>query len=30
MKFKSVFIWKKKYIDALFILAKYSIKDQLS
>lgn len=29
MKFKYVFIWKKN-IDALFILEKYSIKDQLS
>jgi len=29
MKFKNVFIWKKN-IGALFILAKYSMKDQLS
>lgn len=29
MKFKYVFIWKKN-IDNLFILAEYSIKDQLS
>lgn len=29
MKFKYVFIWKKN-IDNLFVLAEYSIKDQLS
>lgn len=29
MKFKYVFIWKKN-IDVLFVLAKYSMKDQLS
>lgn len=29
MKFKYVFIWKKN-IDVLFVLTKYSMKDQLS